>query len=874
MSWVFKKEPEEKSIFSLLAAWRPAAEREFECGLSGPKSQLEEEMKEAVIPTPHSGKRRRVMTPHFTGKSLHLCGGKEPGYINSEREYSHALSPSCVGLHPPSNDLRGSRSDLPGSAWPAPDACFQDVNAAGNAYGNCGKDSLGNYMKCGRSNAICGKIQCQSAAKKPKGTNAVPIDTTIRFNGQEVKCRGTFVYATQDGEGDLPDPGLVMTGTKCGEGKACQQGLVAGLLFAFLVLLPGVLGMFSCWKIKTSPFHKWRARRNQNTRTSRNEVSGQKPKNGHLNPAFHLKTIGLSNKPNNAKKSPHLSREVLPLRPAPGPNGSQPVNIVRPLRTAPTPDIQRNLKEVRPVKLPTTLLKSPGMADKLIPPKKPLPVNPARTTLLVCDRQPRGSPSPPQRPLPLNPSTVLAKRGRNEVLVLLPPVSNKPVGKAAVIPPAKPLKYVGSCLCVGRIQRDSFLTVSQLRAKGELNFEQDFLVEGGKIGGLTNGTEYKEVRQFRSAHHLVRFYFLTRVYSKYLESVLADFQAGPQPDVLIVNSCVWDVSRYVGSCLCVGLIQGELNFEQDFLVEGGKIGGLTNGTEYKEVRQFRSAHHLVRFYFLTRVYSKYLESVLADFQAGPQPDVLIVNSCVWDVSRYVGSFVCGELNFEQDFLVEGGKIGGLTNGTEYKEVRQFRSAHHLVRFYFLTRVYSKYLESVLADFQAGPQPDVLIVNVCVWDVSRKIGGLTNGTEYKEVRQFRSAHHLVRFYFLTRVYSKYLESVLADFQAGPQPDVLIVNSCVWDVSRYGPSSMEEYRVNLGKFFTRLGEVLLPECLVMWNMAMPLGKKIYGGFLIPEVSSRCRPSTVKPNLALLNHSRMHARLWEFCFPYFHHPSYFTG
>ncbi|MGH0160180.1 UNVERIFIED_CONTAM: hypothetical protein FKN15_060762 [Acipenser sinensis] len=129
----------------------------------------------------------------------------------------------------------------------------------------------------------------------------------------------------------------------------------------------------------------------------------------------------------------------------------------------------------------------------------------------------------------------------------------------------------------------------------------------------------------------------------------------------------------------------------------------------------------------------------------------------------------GELNFEQDFLVEGGKIGGLTNGTEYKEVRQFRSAHHLVRFYFLTRVYSKYLESVLADFQAGPQPDVLIVN----------------------------------------------------------------SCVWDVSRYGPSSMEEYRVNLGKFFTRLGEVLLPECLVMWNMAMPLGKKIYGGFLIPEL-----------------------------------------
>lgn len=33
-------------------------------------------------------------------------------------------------------------------AQPAHDACFEDVNAAGNAFGNCGKDEHGNYMKC------------------------------------------------------------------------------------------------------------------------------------------------------------------------------------------------------------------------------------------------------------------------------------------------------------------------------------------------------------------------------------------------------------------------------------------------------------------------------------------------------------------------------------------------------------------------------------------------------------------------------------------------------------------------------------------------------------------------------------------------------
>uniref|UniRef100_A0A8C3GCL4 ADAM metallopeptidase domain 19a n=1 Tax=Cyclopterus lumpus TaxID=8103 RepID=A0A8C3GCL4_CYCLU len=108
-------------------------------------------------------------------------------------------------------------------ARPAHDACFEDVNAAGNAFGNCGKDEPGNYMKCEKKDAKCGKIQCHSAAKKPKGTNAVSIDTTIKTGGVEVKCRGTYVYSTQDGQGDLPDPGLVMTGTKCGEGKVCRD---------------------------------------------------------------------------------------------------------------------------------------------------------------------------------------------------------------------------------------------------------------------------------------------------------------------------------------------------------------------------------------------------------------------------------------------------------------------------------------------------------------------------------------------------------------------------------------------------------------------------------------------------------------------------
>uniref|UniRef100_A0A3B1IHI5 ADAM metallopeptidase domain 12 n=1 Tax=Astyanax mexicanus TaxID=7994 RepID=A0A3B1IHI5_ASTMX len=63
--------------------------------------------------------------------------------------------------------------------------------------------------------AKCGKIQCQGGANRPViGTNAVSIETNIPLQeGGRILCRGTHVYLGDD----MPDPGLVLTGTKCGE---------------------------------------------------------------------------------------------------------------------------------------------------------------------------------------------------------------------------------------------------------------------------------------------------------------------------------------------------------------------------------------------------------------------------------------------------------------------------------------------------------------------------------------------------------------------------------------------------------------------------------------------------------------------------------
>ncbi|TDG99853.1 hypothetical protein EPR50_G00198360 [Perca flavescens] len=112
----------------------------------------------------------------------------------------------------------------------------------------------------------------------------------------------------------------------------------------------------------------------------------------------------------------------------------------------------------------------------------------------------------------------------------------------------------------------------------------------------------------------------------------------------------------------------------------------------------------------------------------------------------------------------------------------------------------------------------------------------NGTGYREIRQFQSAHHLVRFYFVTRVYSGYMQSILDDFRQGLKPDVVILNSCVWDISRYNSSWLDNYKENLHTLFDELKVTLPKETLVVWNLTMPLGERIKGGFLVPEIEHK--------------------------------------
>ncbi|XP_049725614.1 disintegrin and metalloproteinase domain-containing protein 33 isoform X4 [Elephas maximus indicus] len=108
----------------------------------------------------------------------------------------------------------------PGSR-PAPEACFEVVNSAGDAHGNCGQDSQGRFVPCAQRDAQCGKLQCQGGEQSPRMPHTVPVDSTISLDGSEMTCRGVFAFS--GAQLDLLDLGLVEMGTQCGPRMVCQD---------------------------------------------------------------------------------------------------------------------------------------------------------------------------------------------------------------------------------------------------------------------------------------------------------------------------------------------------------------------------------------------------------------------------------------------------------------------------------------------------------------------------------------------------------------------------------------------------------------------------------------------------------------------------
>ncbi|KAM7415465.1 hypothetical protein PAMA_017801 [Pampus argenteus] len=110
----------------------------------------------------------------------------------------------------------GQCQDIFGAkAKAAPEICFKDVNSKGDRFGNCGYQNFG-YKKCESRNALCGKLQCSNVQAVTVFGIEPSIITTPIAGG---KCYGVDFRLGSD----VPDPGMVNEGTKCGDNKVCMN---------------------------------------------------------------------------------------------------------------------------------------------------------------------------------------------------------------------------------------------------------------------------------------------------------------------------------------------------------------------------------------------------------------------------------------------------------------------------------------------------------------------------------------------------------------------------------------------------------------------------------------------------------------------------
>uniref|UniRef100_A0A7M4FMQ2 ADAM metallopeptidase domain 21 n=1 Tax=Crocodylus porosus TaxID=8502 RepID=A0A7M4FMQ2_CROPO len=96
----------------------------------------------------------------------------------------------------------------------AEQGCFNELNARGDRFGNCGMIGANTYMKCRVEDTLCGRIQCENVRNLPSLENHNTIVQTP-IDGKQ--CWGMDYHWGME----IPDTGSVRDGTPCDKDKIC-----------------------------------------------------------------------------------------------------------------------------------------------------------------------------------------------------------------------------------------------------------------------------------------------------------------------------------------------------------------------------------------------------------------------------------------------------------------------------------------------------------------------------------------------------------------------------------------------------------------------------------------------------------------------------
>ncbi|KHJ98552.1 hypothetical protein OESDEN_01465 [Oesophagostomum dentatum] len=118
--------------------------------------------------------------------------------------------------------------------------------------------------------------------------------------------------------------------------------------------------------------------------------------------------------------------------------------------------------------------------------------------------------------------------------------------------------------------------------------------------------------------------------------------------------------------------------------------------------------------------------------------------------------------------------------------------------------------------------------------------LENDRVFRQAREYHTNYYLIQYLFTTRVMKMDIETALLELcTAGEFPDVVLINSCLWDITRYSRAfeycippnvnrqaaieraSLEEYLERISMLIRRLRLIMPATTQVIWiNMPWPL------------------------------------------------------
>ncbi|KAI1230089.1 hypothetical protein IHE44_0010479, partial [Lamprotornis superbus] len=91
-------------------------------------------------------------------------------------------------------------------ATEGPASCY-NMNERGTYFGYCRKEQ-GTHLPCKKKDRMCGKLYCSGGREMPRDGSLLSFSS----------CKGSFPRGGEE------DPGMILDGTKCGNGMVCSHG--------------------------------------------------------------------------------------------------------------------------------------------------------------------------------------------------------------------------------------------------------------------------------------------------------------------------------------------------------------------------------------------------------------------------------------------------------------------------------------------------------------------------------------------------------------------------------------------------------------------------------------------------------------------------